>query len=180
MQGHFEARKVAYRQAKDGVVVSFVIHPNDIDGAFAAAPLGTIFVIGYATPEEAEQTSGPPIETPEAPTSATGKGADKPVAANLTPGERAVRMAGILCADQQFQEWLWREVWDQHGGCVFGEPADAAEWEDWTAAEIRQRCNIISRKQLKDDDMARARWEKIETAFRQATGQMAVDHRSGA
>ena len=27
---HFEAKKYAYRQTKDGMVVSFVIHPDDV------------------------------------------------------------------------------------------------------------------------------------------------------
>lgn len=48
MAGHFEAKKHAYRQTQDGIVVSFVIHPNDVDAKFATASLGTRYMIGFA------------------------------------------------------------------------------------------------------------------------------------
>jgi hypothetical protein len=45
---HCEAKKVAYRQTKDGLVVSFVIHPNDMPDALAVAPLGQRYMLAMA------------------------------------------------------------------------------------------------------------------------------------
>jgi len=45
---HCEARKIAYRQSKDGLVISFVIHPNDMPDALAVAPLGQRYMLALA------------------------------------------------------------------------------------------------------------------------------------
>ncbi len=42
---HCEARKIAYRQSKEGVVISFVLHPNEIPDSVATAALGTRFLL---------------------------------------------------------------------------------------------------------------------------------------
>lgn len=47
-KGHFEARKWSYRQTKEGVVVSLLIHPNDVPAELATSALGTIYMIGFA------------------------------------------------------------------------------------------------------------------------------------
>lgn len=39
-----EMVKYAYRQTKDGVVVSFVVHPNDVPAALSTSPLGARYV----------------------------------------------------------------------------------------------------------------------------------------
>lgn len=82
----------------------------------------------------------------------------------------AQQQAGIRCADQQFQEWLLRESPDQSRAPIMG---SAGEWERWAIAEIRLRCNIISRREFATDDLARARWAAIDTSFRQRPGQVA-------
>ena len=43
-----EAVKVAYRQTKDGMVVSFAIHPSDMPGPLALAPVGTRMLLAIA------------------------------------------------------------------------------------------------------------------------------------
>jgi uncharacterized OB-fold protein len=40
-----EAKKYAYRQTKDGVVVSFVLHPNDVPNELASSQIGTRYVL---------------------------------------------------------------------------------------------------------------------------------------
>jgi hypothetical protein len=45
---HVEAKKIAYRQSRDGLVVSFVIHPNDMPDALAVAPLGQRYMLALA------------------------------------------------------------------------------------------------------------------------------------
>ena len=45
---HFEAKKYAYRQTKDGMVVSFVIHPDDVPKEMATAPIGQRYIVACA------------------------------------------------------------------------------------------------------------------------------------
>lgn len=108
-----------------------------------------------------------PVE-PQASPKAEGSG--KP---QLTSGERAVRKAGILCADQQFQEWLWRETPPKDA--VPPGNWQAADWEEWTTMEVRHKCDVISRRELATNDIARAKFHALEVAFFQATGRMAKD-----
>lgn len=56
---HCEALKVAYRQTKDGLVVSFVIHPNDMPDALAVAPLGTRYMLVVSQIGDDEQPVPP-------------------------------------------------------------------------------------------------------------------------
>ncbi len=45
--GNFEAKNYALRKSKDGVIVSFVVHPNDVDPALTSLPIGALVVIGW-------------------------------------------------------------------------------------------------------------------------------------
>ena len=87
---HFEAKKHAFRQTQDGVVISFVLHPNDISPELAAAPLGTQYVVALAPYVEAAEVV--PI----------ARARKRPE----TEGEKAVQRCGILCRDTQFQLWM--------------------------------------------------------------------------
>jgi uncharacterized OB-fold protein len=42
---HCEVKKYAYRQTKDGVVLSFVLHPQEIPADVASAAIGTRYVL---------------------------------------------------------------------------------------------------------------------------------------
>lgn len=42
---HCEMVKYAYRQTKDGVVVSFVVHPNDIPAELSASHIGARYMV---------------------------------------------------------------------------------------------------------------------------------------
>ena len=44
---HVECIKVAYRQAKEGPVISLRMHPDDMAQAVANAPLGQRFVVAF-------------------------------------------------------------------------------------------------------------------------------------
>jgi hypothetical protein len=86
IKGHFEAKKHAYRQTQDGVVISFVVHPNDVSPALAAAALGTVFMLGYAEVVEGEEQRA---ETPDKPHRKWD---------DLSPSQQA----GIACNDPRF------------------------------------------------------------------------------
>jgi hypothetical protein len=74
-----EAKKHAYRQTQDGVVVSFVLHPQDIPDGLATAALGTRYLLALVEIGDDEK----PVER-----------------------DRTVQRAGILCTDKEFQSFL--------------------------------------------------------------------------
>lgn len=117
----------------------------------------------------ARQVPDAPAEAVLAPLEAEG-----PARAQLTPGERAVRDAGILCTKPQFQRWLWHET--NHTGRVPRD--DWSGWGAWTAQEIRDRCGVESRREFATNDDARRKWHAIEVMYFQETGQMAKDYRA--
>lgn len=54
IQGHFEAKKHAYRQNDKGFFVTLFIHPQDLSPDFVLAAIGTRFQIGYAEMDDNE------------------------------------------------------------------------------------------------------------------------------
>lgn len=112
---HFEAKKHAYRQTQDGVVISFVVHPNDLNAALAVAPLGTRYMVAVAQIGD----DGMPVETPEAsvvePAStqdAAGGAVASPRLSAPASGARGgwygllpSARASILCKDPDFRAW---------------------------------------------------------------------------
>lgn len=97
MNGHFEAKKHSYRQVQDGIVVSFVIHPNDVDAAFAVAPLGTRYMVGFAEIGD----DGRPVA--KAPVAKPAETKERRPFASLPLSQQA----GIRCGDPDFQDWIF-------------------------------------------------------------------------
>src|SRR5512139_3510329 len=97
-----EVRKIAYRQsAKDGLVITFAIHPDDMVPELAAAPIGTRFAAALVEIGDDE----------------------KPVA---KPNYN-VQRAGILCGDLQFQNFLqseWPRNWSDRQGSATDKASD--------------------------------------------------------
>tara|TARA_R110002020_G_scaffold18695_2_gene64969 strand:- start:12758 stop:13216 length:459 start_codon:yes stop_codon:yes gene_type:complete len=81
----FEAVKSVLRQSKDGIVISLVIHPNDIPGPLLSDPIGSRYMVGMARLGDDEE-----IIEPE----------------GVREGKRMVTSAGALCRDDDFQMWL--------------------------------------------------------------------------
>src|SRR3990167_398371 len=50
-----EVRKIAYRQTKEGMVVSLLLHPNDAPSALVNAPLGTRYIMGLCELDDNEE-----------------------------------------------------------------------------------------------------------------------------
>lgn len=76
-----EARKIGYRQsAKDGMILSLAIHPDDMSPQLAAAPLGTRYAVALVEIGDDER----PVEKQNA----------------------IVQRAGIICNDESFQRFL--------------------------------------------------------------------------
>ena len=89
---------------------------------------------------------------------ATDVGPPRPEAAAagrpaLTPGEKLVQMAGMLCEDIRFQEWL--RAMD----------ADAA------ATLVRIHCGIASRRELATNEAAQRKFNELVARYKSETGQ---------
>ena len=47
ISGKMEVKKVGMRQSKDGVILLFVVHPDDVTAELVTAPIGTQLMIAY-------------------------------------------------------------------------------------------------------------------------------------
>lgn len=83
----FEAVKVSLRQSKDGVLITFAIHPNDHTNDLLIHPVGSRYQVALVQVDD----EGQPI---------------KP--RSKTDGEHAVEASGMLCKSMEFQSWLYR------------------------------------------------------------------------
>src|SRR6185312_11557695 len=61
---HCEMVKYAYRQTKDGVVVSFVVHPNDIPAALSTSHIGARYMVALVELDDNEQPKPQPAKEP--------------------------------------------------------------------------------------------------------------------
>lgn len=86
---HCEARKWSYRQTKEGVIISFLLHPNELPDGLALAPLGTRFMLAVCEINDQEDPAPPKEKTP------------RPFQ-QITPANQA----GILCDDLPFQKFI--------------------------------------------------------------------------
>jgi hypothetical protein len=151
-----EARKIAYRQTKDGIAITFQIHPNDAHDDLRDAPLGQRYLLVPLRLSDDEQPeSGQSIPDPASLVRSDGQaheGAPKPKRHwhQLLPSQRA----GILCHDAAFQQWANVESEEE-----------AAEW-------LRKRCCVFSRAHLDKDDDSRRKFERIEEDFQIAVGRV--------
>ena len=87
---HCEAKKHAYRQTQDGIVVSFVLHPNEVPDDLALAALGTRYILAMTRIGDDEEP-----QEPEKPSRPGRKFDDMP----------ASQQAGMMCNDAEFQKW---------------------------------------------------------------------------
>ena len=173
---HCEARKVSYRQTKEGLVVAFVIHPNDMPDTLATAPLGQRYMLALAAigddeqPVQAVSQESLPTESPspplaERPGVETGS---SPTArarashyADLPPMEQARVRACVLPTDHRFQQWVASET----GGIAT---------EEFAELYIKARCcGSGSRYQIADTRACYDLFLTMETEYKIATGQMA-------
>lgn len=185
----FEVRKIAWRQSKEGLVVSFVIHPDDVNADFAVAALGTRYMVALAKIGDDEQpepirqqmvsapaNDRPPSNPSEARTPGEGEGvgsAPKEPAQQYkgVPSDRTKRhwselslpeQIGIRCQEKRFREWMYARFEDQ--------ATDIAD-------AVRQHCNVKSRAEIQPGTEAATLWFALEADFLAATGQMAEERR---
>ncbi len=159
----FEAKKHAWRQTQDGVVVSFVVHPNEMHAGFAVAPLGTRYQVVVVqlgdddqpvSPEALQATQGSVVKADSPPTAGASGGAKRRFNELPLPQQVALR-----CADERFQEWL--------GVTSEGEAAEV----------VRRDCGVASRSAIQWGSDAGTKWADLDASFLETTGQIAEERR---
>lgn len=128
----FEAVKIAMSQSKDGHILKLAIHPNDTPEDIMRDAVGSRYMVVLVRMDDQGQ----------------------PVASQATEdGIRAVKLAGTLCGDEDFQQWLI-------------EQREADEMSEVAASvALRRLLKVTSRKELKTDREARQRLLAIRDEF---------------
>jgi hypothetical protein len=168
---HCEVRKIAYRQSKEGLVVSFVVHPDEMPASLATAPLGQRYMLALAAIGD-DETPAPILSEGAAPPAVRAPSSDR---ANVgkaryvaqSPEEQAVTRAALLPKDPKFREWL-----AEHTGWLSGEMT-----EEDAAWSLRHECSATSRREIATDVEVYRRFIALETAYLASTGQMAEARR---
>ncbi len=170
-----EAKKHAYRQTQDGVVVSFVLHPNEVPEGLAVASLGTRYQLAMVEiddnemPKEVMGNSGPGSNSAKVSLDKTPPRAD-----DVQPGGaksktwhelKASQQSGILCNDPAFHKFL-------NEGVRIGRPGQQRFWskpvnntED-AAEAVRNLCAVNSRADLDKNGTTGERWNEIAGLYR--------------
>lgn len=140
---HFEAKKHAYRQTQDGVVISFVMHPGDVAATLATAPLGTRYVVALVEVSDDET----PV-SPEAQEQRTKPAKDRRPWSSLPPSQQAA----IRCNEGPFQDFIA----ERFGGMPSADNA---------ALEVRNWCGVASRSQIIEGSLPGRIWGDLERDF---------------
>lgn len=128
----FEAIKTGLKQSKDGYLLSLAVHPDELHNDLMRDFVGSRYVVVMVRLGDDEQ----PMNRE-----------------NEFPGDHAVKMAGILCRDPDFWEWLHQKEW------LYEKNEKAcAEW-------IASYLDIESRKELKTNEEARHLFNQLRTSF---------------
>ena len=167
---HVEAKKIAYRQSRDGLVVSFVIHPNDMPDALAVAPLGQRYMLALAAIGDDEKPMTtvlePLVKQPVKGNPFTASERGKERYASASDMERARTRAVMLPKDARFQAWAMPAP-VQYGKTL---AVDVALVEQF----IRDTCCAgESRKLIAEDETCYRAFVVMETQYLIETNQMA-------
>lgn len=161
---HCEAKKHALRQTQDGIVVAFVLHPNDIPPALQLAPLGTRYMLALVeigedeTPinrkdGEADHPSNGPHKTQPAPAESPATNAPTRARRPVAIEKRLAQQAGIAGADPVFQRFLYEYE--------YAEGMD----EEYAAAAIRRECGVKSRSEIIPGSQHAEAWDRLWSRF---------------
>lgn len=127
----FEGKKVALKQTKDGHVLTLAIHPDEIPEEILRDFVGARYMVVMVRIDDNEQ----PMDR--------------------QPVNKHISVAGMLCRDPQFWEFLF----EQSLLLETNEQA-ATEW-------LKAYLNIDSRSELKDNQEAQIALNKIHREFKE-------------
>ncbi len=154
---HFEAKLHALRRARDGVVVSFVVHPDDVTDAFsrlAVSPLGQRYMIAYSTIGDDEGECDKPSVYIEP--------ASKPKVERMRRKFDELplpQQVAIRCQDAKFIQFV-KETY------IGYEVMSQAESDDvGIVLWVKAVCDVSSRSEIVPGTMAAKMWLGIMDSF---------------
>jgi len=130
---NFEAIKVALKQDKTGYVLTLCVHPDDIPNDLLRDFVGSHYQVVMVRLGDDNQ-----------PLNRDGE----------FEGDRAIRLAGVLCREKEFWEYLNDE------GQIF--ETDEKSSTDW----LRDYLGVQSRSELKTNQEARLRLKKLNEEYK--------------
>jgi hypothetical protein len=148
-----ELKLYAYRKNRDGLIVSFVVHPNDED-FLNGVHIGQVYQAELEPNGEEAYIPMP----------------DGQLVRAKTEGERLRTRAVLLCKDERFQQWMINFPG------VYVELGDG--YEAAAACALRMKLKLNSRSELATNKGAQERFLALEAQFRADTGQ-AAERRGG-
>lgn len=180
---HCEAKKHAYRQTQDGVVVSFVLHPQEVPDGLATAALGTRYMLALVAIGDDEQPVAGAGARPAGRSIAIGQRAaqrnpggddevtpgnthdhDRNAASSDEPAPEKphkswhdmmpAQQAGILCNEPAFTRFLY----ERYPNTLHN--SDAAQ-------AIRDLCGVTSRSRIVPGTAAAGTWRTIASDYRE-------------
>lgn len=129
----FEATKVALKQDKTGYVLTLSMHPDDIPEDLLRDFVGARYQVVMVRLDGNEQ----PMDRQEE-----------------FQGERSIRIAGLLCRDKDFWQYLYED-----NQIIEANEKEATDW-------LRDYLNIPSRSELKTNHNARL---MLDSLYREYT-----------
>ena len=129
----FEGKKVALKQTKDGIVMSLAIHPDDLPEELMRDFVGSRYMVVMVRLGDEE----------------------KPLNREEFAGTQMVKLAGILCRDKDFWDYLYDD------GQLF-EKSEAA-CVDWMTAYL----GVNSRSDIKTDANAQGLLKILNAKYKE-------------
>lgn len=149
---HCEAKLHGFRRTQDGIVVSFVLHPQEVPQCLALDPLGQRYMLAVAQIGDDEQPASSQ-DVGKRPEPDCMRGA-APARGAKSEGERARVRAVMLCSDRRFLDY-------------FGCSAACAP------RHLRAALGIASRSEIATNPDALRRFLTLEERYKIETGLMA-------
>lgn len=128
----FEGIKTGLRQSKDGYTLSLVVHPDDLPDDLMRDFVGSRYMVVMVRLGEDEQ----PLDRDAA-----------------FPGDNAIKIAGMLCRDKEFWEWIFT--------VSAVEVSNEDECREWLCDYL----GIEARRELKTSPEARDLFNKLHRGF---------------
>jgi hypothetical protein len=145
-----EAKKHAYRQTQDGVVVSFVLHPQEVPEGLATAPLGTRYILAMVEIDDDETPKRREVRP------ATMSGEERPAQEPEQAPARAritlAQRAGMLCNAPTFHRFL-------------AEQGMTVTNADKAATCMRLICGVKSRSEIIQGTPAGQAFEELHAKY---------------
>lgn len=145
---HFEGVQAGLRKTKEGVLITLVIHPNDVPETLMRDWVGTRYMVAMAVIPD----SGVMPEYEGTPTASVQR--------EKTPAERAIASMSALCRLREFWAFINLHMYRYGAG-----PKHPIENEETCVWYVKDYCKIKSRSEFKTNPEARSRFELLRDEY---------------